>query len=194
MADLDALIAQARGGSREAFTEIVFLHQASLRTYLDRFLSTKDPDIVDDLAQQTFLDAYRGLGAYEGDTPFNYWLLRLAKHRALTYLRGEERRRMREKAAVESLLSEFMARRLEREADEPSRHERRLAALRECLETLRGRSAEIVADFYFRKRSGVEIARRGGTKEGAVWAALLRVRQALRRCMQSRLSLGGAGP
>lgn len=192
--DEQDLIRAARSGSPQAFGQIVRVHQARVRTYLDRLLSHKDLDLVDDLAQQAFLDAYRSLSAYDPETPFDYWLLRIAKNRALRFLRDDARRRAREGASAEILLSRLVAERAEAEAGGPADHERRVAALRACLETLPPRSARMVSDFYFRARRGAEIARHLGLKESAVWVTLLRIREALRDCIDRRLETAAENP
>jgi RNA polymerase sigma-70 factor (ECF subfamily) len=185
---LDALIEEARKGSREAFARLLCLHQARVRSYLDRLLAHKDLDLVDDLAQQTFLDAFHALPAFAGDSPFEFWLLRLAKHRALKFLRDDGRRRDREQRAVEGVLSRLAADRFEREEDD---HARRVDALRACLRGLPPRSADLVADHYFRACPGAEIARRHEMKEGTLWVTLLRIREALRGCVEKRLGAEG---
>jgi RNA polymerase sigma-70 factor (ECF subfamily) len=167
----------ARGGSAEAFSALVRLHHAPVRAYVGRFLRGRD--VVDDVAQETFLRAWLTLSGYRGESSFRMWLLGIARHRALMALRDEQSRRPR------GFLAELMARRLE--ADPGETHERRLAALRGCLQSLSPAGAGLVEAFYVQGRPAAEIAREGGKKEGAVWMALLRVRQALRECMETKL-------
>jgi RNA polymerase sigma-70 factor (ECF subfamily) len=172
----------ARAGSAESFSALVRLHHAPVRAYVGRFLSGRE--VVDDVAQETFLRAWLTLSGYRGESSFRMWLLGIARHRALMALRDEQRRR------PQGFLAELMARRLE--ADPAETHERRLAALRNCLQALPAAGAGLVEAFYFQGRPAAEIAREGGKKEGAVWMALLRVRQALRECMELKLGARGA--
>lgn len=194
LTETDRLIQEVRSGSDGAFSDLVRLYQAKIRTYLYRFLSNRESETVDDLAQETFLTAYRNLSAYAGETPFELWLIRIAKNRALTYLRNEQRRRAREDAALESALSGWLAGRMDSKEGELSQHEQRLKALQACLERLPERSAHLIRDHYLRGRSGVELSRETGKKEGTIWVTLLRIRQALRECIQVRLKTSGAGP
>jgi len=190
--NVDELIARAREGSEKSFTEIVRLYQGRVRSYLYRLLFNKADDIVDDLAQECFLTAYRELPAFTGESPFDLWLLRVAKNRALTLLRDEERRRAREQSALGSVVAGLWASRLQGESDHERRHETRLEALRTCLDGLPGHSAQMVREFYFRGKPAEEIARASGRKEGAIWVALTRIRQALRECIDTKLKAGGA--
>ncbi len=185
------VVAQAQKGSKEAFREILRLHQGRIRAYLSRFVH--DREIVEDLAQETFLAAYRSLPDYNREAPFGLWLLRIAKHRALTHLRNEAVRLSHERDGLASILTEAQVKRLEQGEDELSRHEDAVAALRNCIEQLPSHGTTLVRSHYFEKQSLVEISRETGRGKSALGVALLRFRQALRQCMESKLAGMGAG-
>jgi len=96
MEDEATLIGAARAGSREAFTNLLRIHQSRIRSYLGRFV--RDRDVVDDLAQETFLSTYQSLSTYREEVPFRMWMLGIARHRVLRYLRELQRRRAHESA------------------------------------------------------------------------------------------------
>lgn len=177
-------IEEARAGSAPAFSQLVRLHQAAVRAYLGRFL--RDPEAADDLAQESFLAAWRTLSTWHGESPLRLWLLGIARHRALTHLRDEERRRTGTSDSIEGIVAAALTRRAA--SDAPELHDARVAALRSCLETLPSAGSAIVEGFYFRQRSANELAREAGKSESALWMALLRVRLALRRCVEGRLA------
>jgi RNA polymerase sigma-70 factor (ECF subfamily) len=62
---------------RAAFGELVLRHQSSVRQFL-RHLAGGDLALADDLAQETFVQAYRGLARFRGDASFSTWLLGIA--------------------------------------------------------------------------------------------------------------------
>ncbi len=62
---------------RHAFAEIVRRHQSLVRTLLRR-LTCGDAALADDLAQESFLRAYRGLARYRGEAKLSSWLYRVA--------------------------------------------------------------------------------------------------------------------
>ncbi|HZP59698.1 MAG TPA: sigma-70 family RNA polymerase sigma factor [Opitutaceae bacterium] len=64
-------------GDRAAFGELVLRHQSAVRLFL-RQLTRGDAALADDLAQETFLQAYRGLGRFRGESAFSTWLLGIA--------------------------------------------------------------------------------------------------------------------
>lgn len=86
--DDDLLVERAgTGRDQSAFAELVRRHQGKVRGLLLRL--TNNPTLADDLAQEVFLRAYRGLVGFEGRARFSTWLYRIAynvflNHRART--------------------------------------------------------------------------------------------------------------
>lgn len=189
MEDEVKLIEQARAGSTDAFTEIVRMHQARVRAYLGRY--TRDSDVVDDLAQEVFLTAFKNLPTYRGESELSYWLLGIARNKALLHLRGKVRRHAHESNSIQTILAQREQETVEDEHVRVEQHGREVAALQECLKKLPEPSAKMLREYYFQERSAVEIARTAGRQEGAVRMALLRVRQILRDCIEKRLAAGG---
>jgi RNA polymerase sigma-70 factor (ECF subfamily) len=190
--DVERLVQEARRGSEGAFDRLVRLHQARVRMFLSRFL--QNDTVVDDLAQETFLHAYRGLPSYRGEARFSTWLLGIARNEILMHLREEARRRTALAGTLESSLAGWLAGRLESSPEPEPADERRLAALRACLGVLPERSAEILDKFYFQGRPGVEIAGEVQKRQGAFWVMLVRIRQTLRQCIERRLAAPEAQP
>lgn len=179
----ETLVEQARQGSLEAFTEILRLHQGRVRAYLNRYVRGRE--VVDDLAQDVFLTAYRSLASYRGEAPLAVWLLGIARHRALMLLREEQRRRAREGEKLEQALAGWRCERAESAPLEDRARE--LRALEDCIAALPPDSAKLVSAHYFDERPLVDLAKSAGRKESALRMTLLRVRQALRMCVEGKL-------
>jgi RNA polymerase sigma factor (sigma-70 family) len=62
---------------QHAFGELVRRHQSSVRGLL-RQLTGTDIALADDLAQDTFLRAYKNIGSFRGEARFSTWLYRIA--------------------------------------------------------------------------------------------------------------------
>jgi RNA polymerase sigma-70 factor (ECF subfamily) len=96
LADLgdDELVARAgqRGGEK-CFAELLRRHQGKVRGLLLRLAG--DRTLADDLAQEVFLRAYRGLCGFEGRARFSTWLYRIAYNVYLNH-----RTRVRELASL----------------------------------------------------------------------------------------------
>src|SRR5580765_5663432 len=68
---------------RHAFSELVRRHQSSVRATLRR-LTAGNHALADDLAQETFLLAYRKLATFRQEAQFSTWLYRIATNAFLT--------------------------------------------------------------------------------------------------------------
>lgn len=79
-------------GDIEAFAAIVKAHERWIAADLSRRLPPQD---VQEVAQDTFVRAFRSLPSYRGDAPFRIWLLRIARHAAMDFWRKRYRRRDR---------------------------------------------------------------------------------------------------
>jgi RNA polymerase sigma-70 factor, ECF subfamily len=64
---------------RHAFAELVKRHQSMLRGFLRRV--SGDAFLADDLAQEAFVEAYRNLGKFGGQSEFSTWLLGIGYNR-----------------------------------------------------------------------------------------------------------------
>src|ERR1700691_90164 len=84
------LVARALAGDGAAFGALVRQHQSMLRGFLRR-LPRGDWALADDLAQETFLEAWRKLAQFRGDGSFAGWLTRIAWSRLLMAARARKR-------------------------------------------------------------------------------------------------------
>lgn len=80
--DERALVARASRGDGSAFAALVRAHQSRVRGFLLR-LTGGDHALADDLAQETFIEAFRKLGQYRGEGSLGGWLSRIAYTRFL---------------------------------------------------------------------------------------------------------------
>jgi len=184
--DEGRLIEKSRRGDPAAFTHLVSAHQGRVRAYIGGTINR--PEVVDDLAQEVFLSAFRSLDTYKGEAPFGVWLLGIARHKTLMHLRHEVRRLARESRSLDLVLSDLRLRMVEADELLMARREREITALQRCMERLPAAGAELIAERYFRARSIADMARDSGKREGTVRMSLMRLRQVLRSCMEQRLA------
>jgi len=62
---------------QHAFAELVRRNQSTVRGLL-RQLTRTDMALADDLAQETFIRAYKNIRSFRGDARFSTWLYRIA--------------------------------------------------------------------------------------------------------------------
>ena len=84
------LIEQSLSGDPEAYAALVSQHQKMIRAMT--FRMTGSLDDAEDLAQDTFLRAYRQLGSFGGGSKFSTWLCKIAINLSLDWRRRESRR------------------------------------------------------------------------------------------------------
>lgn len=83
------LITRAQRGERGAFSELVCLHADGVRNVIYRMCG--DPQIAEDAAQETFIQAWTHLHSYRPGTSLRSWLYRIAVNAATDLLRKEKR-------------------------------------------------------------------------------------------------------
>ncbi len=81
------LCRRAASGDRSAFAELVRSHQSGVRNQLRR-LTRGDVALADDLAQDSFIQAWTQLAQFKAQARFASWLYRIAYNRFLMYLRS----------------------------------------------------------------------------------------------------------
>lgn len=93
------LVEKIRGGSADDFGELIQEHQGLVYSILYRY--ERDKHLLEDLAQETFIKAWKALHQFDGRAPFSHWLSRIAVHVALDHLR--KRKRVQKETAIEDL-------------------------------------------------------------------------------------------
>lgn len=87
-----ALVVRAKGGDKAAIERLWALHERELHVQLSRYL--RDPGDVAEAAQEVFILMLKALPDYEiRQTPFRFWLLRIARNHAIDVLRRESHSR-----------------------------------------------------------------------------------------------------
>lgn len=83
------LVERAQQGDKKAFNLLVSRYQNKVAGILTRFVSQND---IPDVAQETFIKAFRSLASFRGDSAFYTWLYRIAVNTAKNYLTAQGRR------------------------------------------------------------------------------------------------------
>ncbi|RYY68365.1 MAG: RNA polymerase sigma factor RpoE, partial [Comamonadaceae bacterium] len=66
------LVARTVAGDQRAYELLVIKYQRRIERLIGRMV--RDVDLVEDIAQETFIRAYRALGQFRGEAQFYTWL------------------------------------------------------------------------------------------------------------------------
>ena len=75
-----SLVERAQAGDSRAFEMLVVKYQRRIERLISRMV--RDADLVHDVAQETFIRAYRALPQFRGESAFYTWLYRIAVNTA----------------------------------------------------------------------------------------------------------------
>jgi RNA polymerase sigma-70 factor, ECF subfamily len=176
-------IARVRAGDVEAFAAIVRRWQTPLINLAYRFCG--DRGRAEDMAQEAFLRAYRGLGGFRGDAAFSTWLFALA-----TNLYRSELRRIPQRTVA---LGDAPEPRDPFSISEAHELRDRDIAVRRAVLALPAKYREALLLFYFHEMDVPATAQSLGLAEGTVKARLHRGRELLRTKLPRLLALTPEG-
>jgi RNA polymerase sigma-70 factor (ECF subfamily) len=166
-------------GDVSAFEGIVRRWQGPLINLAYRFCH--DRGRAEDMAQEAFLRAYRGLGQWRKDAVFSTWLFALA-----TNLYRSELRRIPARTVP---LEDIAEPRDARASDGGLEDKDRDLAVRRAVGALPAKYREALLLFYFHEMDVPTAARSLGLPEGTVKARLFRGREILRGKLPQRLAV-----
>jgi RNA polymerase sigma-70 factor, ECF subfamily len=179
--DESALVARARTGDVQAFTELVNHYERKIYR-LAKHITQNDED-AEDVLQETFLKAYEHLDSFQGNSKFYTWIIRIGVNEALMKLRKRKGDRTVPLDEPVDTGEEMVAREIAVWEDNPeqrySREEMR-EILDSAIKTLKPdfRTVFILRDIE--ELSTEETAESLGISVPAVKSRLLRARLALR--------------
>jgi RNA polymerase sigma-70 factor (ECF subfamily) len=86
----EELVRRVQRGDKSAFDSLVRKYQYKITQLINRYV--KDPDEALDVAQESFIKAYRALPSFRGESAFYTWLYRIAINTAKNHLAMRSRR------------------------------------------------------------------------------------------------------
>lgn len=176
------LVRTAQAGNHDAFAALLDAHLPHVRTFLA--LQAPVPQLVDELAHDTFVFAFRHLDEFKPGTSFRAWVRAVAWN----HLRAEVQRYAREQANREKFTAWQLAEWETSAADSTPSSE--AEHLQDCIAQLDGPLRELITLKYRDDHSTEIIAAR--LKRSLVWVrvSLFRVRRQLRECIEAKVKGG----
>ncbi len=162
---------------------LVRAHQSGVRAFI-RSLGV-DEAWVDDIAQETFLVAYRKLHEWDRDRDAGHWLRGIARHLAI----NERRKHARRSRLLEAGLAELLPERAgnnEPADGEPDTVEL-LEALHACMQELPEPARDLLRRRYADGEHAESLAAQAKTRADAMRQKLLRLRLVVKGCVERRM-------
>jgi RNA polymerase sigma-70 factor (ECF subfamily) len=180
----ELLVERAKRGDTRAFEMLVVKYQRRIERLIARMV--RDVDLVQDIAQESFIRAYRALPQFRGDSAFYTWLYRIAVNTAKKALVDLKRDPLVVESALASVSDdEDETSRVERELTDGATPEAVLAS-KEIAETVNAAIAALSEDLRqaitLREIEGLsyeEIAEMMNCPIGTVRSRIFRAREAI---------------
>ena len=180
MASDDTLINRAQSGDEGAFVDLIRVYYPFVYAIVIRIVN--DPHDAEEIVQDTFLNAYRGLAEYQEMEKFKNWLGEIARNRARSWLR---------KQRIDTVPIDEVNEHLLGTQDLPDeqlvRHEQR-ELIRRAMETLSEKDREIARAYYLEGASYDELISTHGLSYNAIAFRLSRAKRQLTKRLRYLLT------
>ena len=178
----DELARAAAAGSSAAFGELIRAHKGRIFSMAAGY--ARNHHELDDLAQDIFIRAWRGLPTWQGTAPFGHWLARVAVRACYDFLRRHRQRRARE-VSRDALLADGVIL-AEPEAGSVAVDENAaLARVRRAMSRLHPRDQLVLTLLELEDRPVREVAALTGWSESNVKVRAHRARARLRQQLEA---------
>src|SRR5678816_4706698 len=174
-----ALVARVQRGDTVAFDLLVRKYQHRVQALIARYVH--DWSEVQDVAQETFIRAYRAIGNFRGDAQSYTWLHRIAVNTAKNHLVAHNRRPPTDDIDVDDATQFESGMRL-RDNDTPERELMRQQLEQTVMRAVEGLPDELRQAITLREVDGLsyeEIAQRMDCPIGTVRSRIFRAREAI---------------
>lgn len=171
------LITKAQSGTKEAFEELVILHQYRIYAYCWQRLFYNGTEALD-ATQITFIKAYGGLKNFRKDASFFTWLCTIARN-VCWDLRERKKTKSEIPLDIENLTSN------ENTSSDPEAQCINRDLVKKCISQLNEKRQEIIFLIYFQELKYREAAEHMGLKTGTLKSNLKRALGKLKECISS---------
>ncbi len=180
MANENTLIYRAQAGDGGAFAELMRAYHAYVCAIVIGIV--KNSHDAEEVVQDTFLSAYRGLAQLEDSAKFKSWLAEIARNRARNWLRKQRGDTISLHEVGEHLLQ------ADDSPDERLARQEQRDIIRRIMETLPQKDREIARAFYLEGASYDELTSTHGLSDKAISFRLSRAKRQLSKRLQYLLT------
>ena len=177
----DSLACAWQQGDREAFTALVLDLQGDLRLYISSFCVSREQ--VEEILQETFVTCFHKIALYQPRGTFLAWMKTIARNHLIDHWRERRRCASMDSDLAEQLIADSGLSDLDAEREKLlTTRSRRLST---CLDALPPRARALIERRHLESRPLAELARHFKQSMASLSVTLHRIRQSLRRCLES---------
>lgn len=179
------LVKRVQRGDKKAFDILVLKYQHKIVQLISRYI--KDPSEALDVAQESFIKAYRALANFRGESAFYTWLYRIAINTAKNYLVSRARRSSENEIDIQVAEQYEGASRL-KDQDTPEHillSEEIVQTIRRAIDELPEELRIAISLREFEGMSYEEIAQSMSCPVGTVRSRIFRAREAIDKKLQT---------
>ena len=180
MVEDEVRISRAQAGDEEAFAELMRAYYAYVYTVVIKIVN--NPHDAEEVVQETFFSAHRGLPQLEDRSKFKGWLAEIGRNRARNWRRAQKM----ETVSIDDV-SEHTLQHSDAIDDQLIRDEQR-ELIRRAMETLSEKDREIAHSYYLEGASYDELIQTHGLSYKAISFRLSRAKQRLAKRLQHLLT------
>jgi RNA polymerase sigma-70 factor (ECF subfamily) len=168
-------------GDTNAFSVLVNRYKDLVYTLTLRMLKNKEE--AEEVAQDTFIKAYKSLKRFKGDSKFSTWIYKIAYNTSLD--RIKKNRKYINNVAINEF-TEHQVKTIDNALDKLEDNERE-EAIQECIALLPSEDSFLLTLYYFEELSLEEISQTVGLTPNNVKVKLFRSRKKLATILKQRL-------
>jgi len=181
------LVSLTQSGNKKAFAELIQRWQTPIYTFCFRKLSHQEQ--AEELTQEIFMAAYRGLPSFRNDSKFSTWLFQIATNRCKNLHGYRDRRKFKKHEPLEGTDPE---RRREipdsgLNAEEQLHQKDRAQMLHEAIQQLDDKYKEVLILFDIQNVPQAEISKILSIPSGTIKSRIHRARMELSRILKGKL-------
>ena len=180
MAKDSELISRAKSGDEQAFADLMRAYYAFVYRIVIEIVS--NPHDAEEVVQDTFLNAYCGLGQIEEGAKFRNWLAKIARNRSLNWRREQRADTLSINVVGESALQDADS------FDERLIRDEKLEMVRRAMGMLPQKDRDIAEAYYLDGASYDELIRAHGLSYKAISFRLSRAKRTLAKRLQYLLT------
>ena len=180
MANDNTLICRAQSGDEGAFVDLIQVYYPFVYAIVIGIVN--NPQDAEEVVQDTFLNAYRGLAQYQEMAKFKNWLAEIARNRARSWLRKQRI----DTVSIDEV-SEYTLATQDLPDEQLIRREQR-ELIRSAMGTLSEKDRDIARAYYLDGASYDELTRTHGLSYKAIAFRLSRAKRQLSKRLQYLLT------